>query len=212
MSNYWPEFAQNGKEVVLVRHLLSHTAGVPAWDQRIERDGWIFVAKGNAYAGVRTVLWDEAYERHQRKNTTAIFNAPGDEPTVKLRTDAYRWIEGGALLELEDPFATVIIEAGRAGDYPSFEAFMADVLDNPLALHKTVVPGNHILAYTGCGEDAPEIVFSCAAPQIPTVGREPVDYSYPMTWDSPYLRSVYKSGKVKIEFDGETWERDFMQP
>ena len=36
VQNYWPEFGQNGKQDVLVRHLLSHTAGVPAWDQRIE--------------------------------------------------------------------------------------------------------------------------------------------------------------------------------
>lgn len=36
VQNYWPEFGQNGKQGVLVRHLLSHTAGVPAWDQRIE--------------------------------------------------------------------------------------------------------------------------------------------------------------------------------
>src|SRR2546421_10525861 len=27
VATYWPEFAQNGKEGVLVRHLLSHTAG-----------------------------------------------------------------------------------------------------------------------------------------------------------------------------------------
>ena len=33
---YWPEFEQNGKEGVLVRHLLSHTAGVPAWDVRMD--------------------------------------------------------------------------------------------------------------------------------------------------------------------------------
>jgi CubicO group peptidase (beta-lactamase class C family) len=34
---YWPEFAEAGKETtVLVRHLLSHTAGLPAWDQRLE--------------------------------------------------------------------------------------------------------------------------------------------------------------------------------
>ncbi|MDA3040153.1 MAG: serine hydrolase [Actinomycetota bacterium] len=38
VANYWPEFAQNGKESVLVRHILSHTAGVPAWDRRIEGD------------------------------------------------------------------------------------------------------------------------------------------------------------------------------
>ena len=33
---YWPEFEQAGKQGVLVRHLLSHTAGLPAWDQRID--------------------------------------------------------------------------------------------------------------------------------------------------------------------------------
>lgn len=31
VADYWPEFAQNGKEKVLVRHIMSHTAGVPAW-------------------------------------------------------------------------------------------------------------------------------------------------------------------------------------
>ncbi len=36
VANYWPEFEQNGKSNVLVRHLLSHTAGLPAWDRRIE--------------------------------------------------------------------------------------------------------------------------------------------------------------------------------
>src|SRR4051794_29884664 len=33
---YWPEFATAGKEKVLVRHLLSHTAGLPDWDGPIE--------------------------------------------------------------------------------------------------------------------------------------------------------------------------------
>jgi len=31
VARYWPEFAQNGKEGVLVRHVMSHTAGLPAW-------------------------------------------------------------------------------------------------------------------------------------------------------------------------------------
>ena len=29
VAKYWPEFAQNGKEGVLIRHLLDHTAGIP---------------------------------------------------------------------------------------------------------------------------------------------------------------------------------------
>nr|WP_229698273.1 serine hydrolase domain-containing protein [Wenjunlia tyrosinilytica] len=32
---YWPEFAAAGKESVKVRHLLSHTAGLPNWEKRI---------------------------------------------------------------------------------------------------------------------------------------------------------------------------------
>lgn len=30
VAKYWPEFAQNGKEKLLVRHVLDHTAGLPA--------------------------------------------------------------------------------------------------------------------------------------------------------------------------------------
>jgi CubicO group peptidase (beta-lactamase class C family) len=36
VERYWPEFGQAGKSNVLVRHLLSHTAGLPAWDERLE--------------------------------------------------------------------------------------------------------------------------------------------------------------------------------
>jgi len=32
VARYWPEFSQNGKEQVLVRHLLGHTSGLPAWE------------------------------------------------------------------------------------------------------------------------------------------------------------------------------------
>ncbi|MFF4402167.1 serine hydrolase domain-containing protein [Streptomyces sp. NPDC001480] len=36
VGRYWPEFATAGKENVLVRHLLAHTAGLPHWDGPIE--------------------------------------------------------------------------------------------------------------------------------------------------------------------------------
>ncbi|MEU9137711.1 serine hydrolase domain-containing protein [Streptomyces sp. NPDC048404] len=36
VGRYWPEFAGAGKEKVLVRHLLAHTAGLPDWDGTIE--------------------------------------------------------------------------------------------------------------------------------------------------------------------------------
>jgi CubicO group peptidase (beta-lactamase class C family) len=33
VARYWPEFAAAGKDRVLVRHLLAHTAGLPTWDE-----------------------------------------------------------------------------------------------------------------------------------------------------------------------------------
>jgi CubicO group peptidase (beta-lactamase class C family) len=36
VGRYWPEFAVAGKEKVLVRHLLGHTAGLPHWDGPVE--------------------------------------------------------------------------------------------------------------------------------------------------------------------------------
>ena len=36
VSRYWPEFAQNGKESVLVRHVMSHSAGLSGFDSRVE--------------------------------------------------------------------------------------------------------------------------------------------------------------------------------
>ncbi len=36
VARYWPEFATAGKDRVLVRHLLAHTAGLPHWDGTVE--------------------------------------------------------------------------------------------------------------------------------------------------------------------------------
>jgi CubicO group peptidase (beta-lactamase class C family) len=33
IATYWPEFAANGKEQIATRHVLSHTAGLPGWDE-----------------------------------------------------------------------------------------------------------------------------------------------------------------------------------
>ena len=35
VAKYWPEFAANGKEGVLVRHLMAHTAGLSGWQEKV---------------------------------------------------------------------------------------------------------------------------------------------------------------------------------
>ena len=36
IATYWPEFAAAGKEAVATRHVLSHTAGLPGWDEPLQ--------------------------------------------------------------------------------------------------------------------------------------------------------------------------------
>jgi len=40
VARYWPEFAQNGKEAVLVRHVLTHTAGLLELPREMASPGW----------------------------------------------------------------------------------------------------------------------------------------------------------------------------
>jgi hypothetical protein len=128
-----------------------------------------------------------------------------------LKTDAYRWNDDGSILLLEDNYTITIIVAGRRAEYGTLEAFMEDVLYNPIALYKTVVPGDNILVYTGNGDDARELVFNGGAQEIPTIGGEPVNYNHPMTVDSPYLKSSYKTGRVRMGFAGVALDLDFSK-
>ncbi|EAW12865.1 serine hydrolase domain-containing protein [Aspergillus clavatus NRRL 1] len=43
VAQYWPEFAEGGKRDIEVRHLLSHTAGLPAWDPPLLREDFLNV-------------------------------------------------------------------------------------------------------------------------------------------------------------------------
>ena len=38
VAKYWPEFAANGKDKIEVRHVMSHTSGLPAWEQPVTID------------------------------------------------------------------------------------------------------------------------------------------------------------------------------
>ncbi|HEY4375820.1 MAG TPA: serine hydrolase domain-containing protein [Acidimicrobiales bacterium] len=60
VATYWPEFKANGKEGVLIRHVLSHSAGLPGWDPPI----------------TAAILYDEA-DAADRLATQATWWEPG---------------------------------------------------------------------------------------------------------------------------------------
>lgn len=57
VSHYWPEFEQNGKQDVLVRHLLSHTSGVSGWEEALTTEDLYDVEESTAMLARQAPWW-----------------------------------------------------------------------------------------------------------------------------------------------------------
>ena len=184
-----------------------------AWDEKSEQGGWIFLRRGDVYAAVRVVLWDKKFEDEKaQKNTDGtqiFFHGPEDDATVKLAENCYSLKDDGKFIVFDDRYSQAIIQSGDKTQFGSFARFIDDVQSAPIALYKTVVPTFNILTFTPPGEGAVEMVFNGGNNEIPMLNGKYIDYELPMTFDSPYLKSDYKSGKIRIEYDGERLDLDF---
>lgn len=58
VATYWPEFAAAGKEQVLVRHLLSHTAGLPGWDEPMAPEDLYDWEKATSLLAAQAPWWE----------------------------------------------------------------------------------------------------------------------------------------------------------
>jgi len=57
VARYWPEFAANGKSQIKVRHLLSHTAGLPNWPAGMQLDDLYDWGKATEILAQQMPLW-----------------------------------------------------------------------------------------------------------------------------------------------------------
>ena len=58
VARYWPEFAANGKDGVLVRHLMSHTAGLSGWQEPIVEADLYDWEKATALLAAQAPWWE----------------------------------------------------------------------------------------------------------------------------------------------------------
>src|SRR4029453_7159330 len=58
VSHYWPEFSQNGKDDVLVRHLMSHTSGGSGWEQPVVQDDLYDWDKSTSMLAAQAPWWE----------------------------------------------------------------------------------------------------------------------------------------------------------
>lgn len=172
-------------------------------DRIEEADGWIFVEHGDAFLAVKAVMGEYA------EGWTILVDPASPGLTSEIIEDSYDWSPDRKMIYLKDKYSGMIFEASRRDHHGSLQDFMADILDNPLVLNKTVVPGFHVLRYRGCGEDASEITFNVSNSEIPFIGDERVNYAPGKLFDSPYMKSNYKSGIVEIQKGDRKLSLDF---
>jgi CubicO group peptidase (beta-lactamase class C family) len=58
VARYWPEFAANGKDGVLVRHLLGHTAGLSGWQEPMTMDDLCDWDKATSLLAAQAPWWE----------------------------------------------------------------------------------------------------------------------------------------------------------
>ena len=75
VARYWPEFAQNGKDKLLVRHLLSHTAGLPAWEPPFSMVQAMDVEASTARLAAQAPWWEPGTRGSYHANSFGHLNA-----------------------------------------------------------------------------------------------------------------------------------------
>ena len=58
VAKHWPEFAANGKENVLIRHVMSHTSGVSGWEGPITMEEVCDVPTSTARLAAQAPFWE----------------------------------------------------------------------------------------------------------------------------------------------------------
>ena len=181
-------------------------------DRIEEKDGWVFVQEGNAYAAVRVVSPAADTMEKGGKKDEKMMPAPVDFDAdgfglFKPEPQPYTWqideekhkgikLQKPRKLVAKDLNAALIIEASRKPHHATLEAFEQDVLANPIRL-KQVIGSGYLLTYRGCGKDAKELYLNCANNETPKIDGKYIRYDCP-TFDSPWLKGAFGSGVITL--------------
>lgn len=170
-------------------------------DNIVEKAGWIFVEHGNAFLAVKPIVGEYA------EGWTILKDGATPGLYSEIIQDCYEWSKNKELIYIKDKYAGVIFETSRREHYNKLDDFIDAILKNPIALEKTVVPGFHILKYTGL--NGTEFYFNLANNEIPMVDGVRIDYTPNMVFNSPFVNSKYQSGVVSVKTKQMELKLDF---
>ncbi len=161
VARYWPEFAQNGKDQVLVRHLLSHTAGLPAWEPPFSMAEAMDVPASTARLAAQAPWWTPGTRGSYHASSFGHLNAElvrrvtgmtlsqfiAQEITGPLQADFYLGLSDEALLAR---VATVYPAPEKpAGRTPE----SATTLNDGLAIERELSARTRLGSFSGMKRD-----------------------------------------------------------
>ncbi|WP_299540488.1 serine hydrolase domain-containing protein [uncultured Streptomyces sp.] len=122
VGTYWPEFKANGKERVLVRHLLAHRAGLPALDRRLTPAEAIDGVSGPRAVAAQRPAWEPGTDHGYHPQTYSWL--VGELVRRATGRTIGRWVteEIGRPLGLDFWFGLPADEAHRIGRIGRVEA------------------------------------------------------------------------------------------
>ena len=153
VAEYWPQFAAAGKDRILVRHVLSHTAGVPAMRAHVEIDELADDRHMAALVARERPIWPpgdvlcyhpltygwilgELVRRIDGRSIGRFFD---DEFAQRLGLDA--WI---GLPDAEQERVVTLHHGGSWAPYAGAPAgdLVEDIVNNPRGRHDAPIPWN----------------------------------------------------------------------
>lgn len=161
VAQYWPEFAQNGKDKAQVRQLISHTVGLPAWEPPFSMAAAMEVETATARLAAQTPWWEPGSRGSYHASSFGHLNAElvrrvtgksigqfiSDEIATPLDADFFLGLSD----EMFDRVATVY--PAEEDGAPSKPKGDATTFDDGLSLEREISARTRLGSFSGQKRD-----------------------------------------------------------
>ena len=165
VAKYWPEFAQNGKAAAEVRHLISHTVGLPAWDPPFSMQAAMEVETATARLAAQAPWWEPGTRGSYHASSFGHLNAElvrrvtghslsafiASEITAPLQADFYLGLNDGKAHEVATVYPAD--EDGRPALAKDAGAAQPAVVDDALAVERAIAARTRLGSFSGQKRD-----------------------------------------------------------
>jgi CubicO group peptidase (beta-lactamase class C family) len=161
-AEYWPEFAQNGKAKAEVRHLLSHTVGLPAWEPPFSMADAMDIPESTARLAAQAPWWEPGTRGSYHASTFGHLNSELVRRVAGMSLSAFIAKEIAGPLDADFHLGLSDEQMGRVAtvyppdDGPALAPASAKAPstgDDPLAVERSIAARTKLGSFSGQKRD-----------------------------------------------------------